>query len=67
MRQALGLQEGTSDVILETNSDGLQLTTRALAIAKAQAEIRKYVPPGSHVVDEFLAERQEKSSREDGD
>ena len=65
MRKELGLEDGKSQVILKTTSMGIELTTRAKAIAWAQAEVRKYVPEGSNVVEEFLAERRAESACED--
>jgi len=39
-------------------------TTRAAAIKRAQAIARRYVPAGSSLVDELIAERREEAARE---
>lgn len=65
MRKELGLEDGKSEVLLRTTDQGIEVTTRARAIAWAQAEVRKYVPAGSNVVEEFMAERRAESERDD--
>lgn len=56
-RDALGIAEGDT-LILSPEADGsVRLLTSRAALRRAQEIFRKYVPEGSNVVDEFLAER----------
>ena len=56
VRGAMGVTEG--DVLLgELDGATLQLSSTGGLIASIQSEMRKLVPPGVSVVDEFLAER----------
>ena len=56
MRSAMGVKEG--DVLIAELGDGeLKLITVQVAVKKAQNIVRRYVPEGVSLVDEFLAER----------
>jgi len=56
VRSAMGVAEG--DVLLgELDGATLQLSSMGGLIASIQSEMRKIVPPGVSIVDEFLAER----------
>jgi AbrB family looped-hinge helix DNA binding protein len=56
LRAALNIKEG--DVLLaHLAGDELKLVTLDAAIRRTQAAIRKSVPEGTRLVDEFLAER----------
>ena len=63
LRRILGMQPG-SDVVLDL-SDG-ELRVRALdkAVARAQAIVRRYVPDGANVTDEFIRERRAAAASE---
>jgi bifunctional DNA-binding transcriptional regulator/antitoxin component of YhaV-PrlF toxin-antitoxin module len=54
--EALGLAEGRR-VFAEFKDGELSLVSFDAAFERARAIIRKFVPPGSNVVDEFIAER----------
>ena len=66
IRRKLRLKEGESQIILRVDdSGGIQVSTREQALARVRAELRKYIPEGSDVVGEFLAEKRAESARED--
>ncbi len=62
-REALGIKSG-GDVVLSLDEDGVRITTMKLRIERAQRRARKYIKPGTSIVDEFLAERREAAKRE---
>ena len=63
LRRTLGIQPG-SDVVLDL-ADG-ELRVRALdkAVSRAQAIVRRYVPDGASVTDEFIQERRASAASE---
>lgn len=65
VRKALGIQPG-DEVILELDEHEVRLTTLRQRIAKAQELVRRYVKPGTSLVDELIAERREEAKRELG-
>jgi bifunctional DNA-binding transcriptional regulator/antitoxin component of YhaV-PrlF toxin-antitoxin module len=66
IRRRLKLVEGESQVLLRVDDSGeIQLSTRAQALARVRAEVRKYIPEGSNIVEEFLAEKRAEVARED--
>jgi AbrB family looped-hinge helix DNA binding protein len=65
IRRELGLIEGESEVILRVENGGLALTTPEQAIARVQAEIRKYIPAGTILSDELIADRRREAAAED--
>ena len=62
-RKALGLNPG-DEVVFRLEDDELRITTTKQRIARAQRHARKYLKPGTSLVDEFLAERREAAKRE---
>ena len=62
-RKALGLNPG-DEVVFRLEDDELRITTIKQRIARAQRHARKYLKPGTSLVDEFLAERREAAKRE---
>jgi AbrB family looped-hinge helix DNA binding protein len=62
-RKALGIKAG-DEVILRMEDDELRITTMKRRIEHAQRLIRKYVKPGTSLVDELIAERREAAQRE---
>ena len=62
-RKALGLNPG-DEVVFRLEDDELRITTTKQRIARAQRHARKYLKPGTSLVDEFLAERRETAKRE---
>ena len=62
-RKALGIEAG-DEVTLRLQDDALNITTQQRRIARAQRRARKYVKPGSSLVDELLAERREAARHE---
>jgi AbrB family looped-hinge helix DNA binding protein len=66
IRRQLHLVEGESQVLLRVDDTGtIQVSTRQQALERVRAELRKYIPEGSDVVGEFLAEKKADSARED--
>jgi len=51
-------------VILRVEDDELRITTVRRRIERAQRLVRKYVKPGTSLVDELIAERREAAKRE---
>lgn len=62
-RKALGIKAG-DEVILRMEDDELRITTMKRRIERAQRLVRKYVKPGTPLVDELIAERREAAKRE---
>lgn len=62
-RKALGINPGDK-LAISLEEDGLRITTMAQRIARAQRHARKYIKPGTSLVDELLAERREAAKRE---
>ncbi len=64
IRQSLGLKEGDA-VLFELRDGEAVITTRAARIRRAQEMVRQYVPAGTSVVDELIAERRQEAARDD--
>ena len=62
-RKALGIKAG-DEVILRMEDYELRITTMKRRIERAQRLVRKYVKPGTSLVDELIAERREAAQRE---
>lgn len=63
-RRAMEIEEG--DVVTALLEDGeLRLVGIKVAVRKAQAWVRKYVPEGVSLVDELIAERRREAEEED--
>jgi AbrB family looped-hinge helix DNA binding protein len=62
-RKALGIKAG-DEVFLRMEDDELRITTMKRRIERAQRLVRKYVKPGTSLVDELIAERREAAKRE---
>lgn len=63
IRRALDLHPG-DELLLRVEEDGLRLSTRAQAIARAQALVRRYISEDRSLADELIAERREEAERE---
>lgn len=63
IRKELGIEPGM-DLLLTYTDGHVRLETRAQALARAQQLARRFVRPGTSVVDEFLAERKQEALRE---
>jgi AbrB family looped-hinge helix DNA binding protein len=63
VRKALGVEIG-DEIILEQENDEFRITTQQRRIERARRRIRRYIRPGTPLVDEFLAERREAAKRE---
>ena|SRR2546423_1030011 len=62
-RKALGVKAG-DELILRFEDEELRITTMKRRIERAQRHVRKYVKPGTSLVDELIAERREAARRE---
>ena len=62
-RKALGIQVG-DEVVLRIEDDELRITTQQRRIQRAQRRARRYVKPGTSLVDELLAERRAAAKNE---
>ena len=62
-RRALGIEVG-DEVVLRVQSGELRITTQQHRIQRAQQRARKYVKPGTSLVEELLAERREAARNE---
>jgi len=63
IRAALGVKDG-GKLIARVENGALVLESIHTAVARAQAMVRKYVPAGTNLVDEFIAERHAEAARE---
>ena len=64
-RRALGIQVG-DELIVRLEKGEIRLLTLDRAIAQAQEAVRRYVPAGTSLVEELLADRREEAAREEG-
>jgi AbrB family looped-hinge helix DNA binding protein len=62
-RKALGINAG-DEVILSVEDDELRITTLKRRLERAQRHVRKYVKPGTSLVDELIAERRREARNE---
>jgi AbrB family looped-hinge helix DNA binding protein len=62
-RRALGLKTGDA-VIVALEADGLRITTRRAALARARRLLREVIPEGVSLVDELLADRRREAANE---
>lgn len=62
-RELLELEPGGS-VHLRLVPEGLLISTRARALARAQALVSQFVPEGRSLVDELIAERRAEAAKE---
>ncbi|HWK34608.1 MAG TPA: AbrB/MazE/SpoVT family DNA-binding domain-containing protein [Hyphomicrobium sp.] len=63
IRTRLGLKEGET-LIVTAENDEVRLTTIPVAVRKAQAIVRQYVPEGVSLVDELLEDRRREVEQE---
>jgi bifunctional DNA-binding transcriptional regulator/antitoxin component of YhaV-PrlF toxin-antitoxin module len=66
IRRILNLQEGESDLLLHVDEDrkSVTLETRNQALARAQARLAKYIPAGTMLSEELLADRRQEADRD---
>jgi AbrB family looped-hinge helix DNA binding protein len=62
-RRALGIKVG-DEVLVRIRDDELRITTQQRRIKRAQRRARRYLKPGTSLVDELLAERREAAKDE---
>ncbi len=64
VRAALGIPDG-GELLLTVEDGELRASTRLAALRRIQREVKAYVPPGTSVVDEVLAEKRAEVAREE--
>jgi antitoxin PrlF len=64
VRRALGLRPN-DDVLFALEEDGVRLFTRAGAVRRAQAAVRRAGRPGADLVGDLFAERRREHAREE--
>jgi hypothetical protein len=64
--RALGLKE-SEPFVAALEHDSIRLMSVPVAVKRAQAIVRRFVPVGVSLVDELIAERRAEAKREDGD
>lgn len=62
-RKALGVEEG-DELVLRLEDGELRLSTRKIAVRRAQERVRRYVPEDASLADELIAERREEAAKE---
>lgn len=66
MREALGIPDG-GELRLRVEDGELHGMGRLAALRRIQHELRGTVPPGTSVVDEFIADRRAEAAREEAE
>ena len=66
IRRMLNLQEGTSDLLLNVDEakQSVTMETRDQALARIRARLAEYIPEGTMLSEELLADRREEALRE---
>lgn len=62
-RKALGVEEG-DELVVRLEDGELHLSTRKVALRRAQERVRRYVPEGVSLADELIRERREEAASE---
>ena len=62
-RDALGIGAG-DEVVLRLEKDEVRISTLKRRLERAQQRIRRYVKPGTSLVDELITKRREAAKRE---
>lgn len=62
-REAMGIDVG-DEVVLRLQNDELRITTKQRRIQRAQERARRFLKPGTSLVDELIAERREAAKHE---
>lgn len=63
LRNAAGLAVG-DEVILRLEDGAVHMLKRDEAVRRAQAIVRRFIPPGRVLSEELIAERRDEASRE---
>ena len=66
VRRILKIREGDSDLLIRVDEENRSLTaeTRDQALARARARLAKYIPAGTLLSEELMADRRAESARE---
>ncbi|MDQ3396364.1 MAG: AbrB/MazE/SpoVT family DNA-binding domain-containing protein [Deinococcota bacterium] len=62
-RKALGVGEG-DELVMRLEEGELRLSTRKIALKRAQERVRRYVPEGVSLAGELIDERLEEAAKE---
>lgn len=65
LRKAMGIKVG-DELIATVDEDGMRMTTIQQAVARAQRLVRQYVPAGTSLADELIAERRAEAAEATG-
>lgn len=63
IRESMGVGEG-DELILDFKKGELKVLSRKMAVKRAQALVRKFVPAGRDLVSELIRERREEAARD---
>jgi bifunctional DNA-binding transcriptional regulator/antitoxin component of YhaV-PrlF toxin-antitoxin module len=66
LRKSLGVEKG-GQIVAEVIDGEVRLTTPDAALNRARAIFRQYVPAGTSLVDEVIADRRAEHEQETGD
>lgn len=64
VRTALGIPDG-GELLLTVENGGLRASTRPASLRRIRRGLKAYIPPGTSVVDELLAEKRAEVAREE--
>lgn len=64
IRQQLGVKPG-DPVLMDVENGSLRIESYPTRIARIQRELAQYIPPGTSLADELIAERREEARREE--
>lgn len=64
VRRKLGLRDGSFVIVKVNEKGGLDVESRAQALARVQRKLRRYIPEGALVSDELIADRRAEAARE---
>ena len=64
VRRKLGLREGSQVIVKVNEKGGLDVESRAQALSRVQNQLRRYIPAGTLVSDQLIADRRAEAARE---
>lgn len=62
-QRELGVEPG-DEIILHLDEEGLRLYTPHQAVARSQAQVRRYIPEERSLSEELISERRQEAGRE---
>ncbi len=64
VRRKLGLSYGSQVIVKVNEKGGLDVESRAQAVARVQSKLRKYIPEGTLASEALIADRRAETARE---